>query len=132
MVAKPRSNKKPKAGDTDYQIDRYYQMYYGSDSGKQDSYNKKELAAMKEAYRTAENSSQRRSNKSDNKSMGRVTTNKVTNKYAKGVKTPGRAQPKGTAPKGMTSPPRTGPSSGGGGQSARYGRLTGGLKQHGR
>ena len=31
-----------------------------------------------------------------------------------------------------TSPPRTGPSSGGGGQSARYNRLTGGLKQHGR
>ena len=125
MVAKPRSNKKPKAGDTDYQIDRYYQMYYGSDSGKQDSYNKKELAAMKEADRTAENSSQRSLNKSNNKFMGRVTTNKVTSKYAQGVKSPGRAQPQGT-------PPRTGPSSGGGGQSARYNRLTGGLKQHGR
>ena len=44
----------------------------------------------------------------------------------------GRAMPKGTQPKGVTSPPRTGPSSGGGGQSARYNRLTGGLKQHGR
>ena len=56
--------------------------------------------------------------------------NTVANKRA--TKAGGRAQPRGTAPKGMTSPPRTGPSSGGGGQSARYGRLTGGLKQHGR
>ena len=33
----------------------------------------------------------------------------------------------------QTAPtPRTGPSSGGGGQSARYNRLTGGLRQHGR
>ena len=37
----------------------------------------------------------------------------------------GRAQPKGT-------PPRTGPGSGSGGQSARYSRLTGGLLKHGR
>jgi hypothetical protein len=98
----------------------------GSDSGKQDSYNKKELAAMKEAYRTAENSQQRRENKSNNKFMGRVTTKKVTNKYTKNVQSPGRAQPKGTQPKGMAAPPRTGPSSGGGGQSSRYSRLTGG------
>ena len=65
-------------------------------------------------------------------------TGKVTNKYTKGVKSPGRAQPKGTAPRTAVPrtptalPPRTGPSSGGGGQSARYNRLTGGLKQHGR
>ena len=121
MVAKPRSNKKPKAGDTDYQIDRHYRMYYGSDSGKQDSYNKKELAAMKEAYRTAENSSQRSLNKSNNKFMGRVSTGKVVANRA--AKAGGRAQPKGT-------PPRTAPGSGG--QSARYARLTGGLMKHGR
>ena len=126
MAKKPRSNKKPKASDTDYQVDRYYQMYYGSDSGKQDSYNKKELAAMKEAASRAERHNQRALNKSNNKFMGRVTTNKVANKYAKNVKSPGRAQPKGT-------PPRTGPGSGAGGQSARYSRLTGGgLMKHGR
>jgi len=99
-------------------------------SSAQDSYNQKELAAMREAYRTAENSSQRSLNKSNNKFMGRVSTGKVMANRA--AKAGGRAQPRGTAPKGMTSPPRTGPSSGGGGQSARYGRLTGGLKQHGR
>ncbi len=60
-----------------------------------------------------------------NQGSGRVTTGKVTNKYAEGVKNPGRAQPKGT-------PPRTGPGSGAGGQSARYSRLTGGLMKHGR
>jgi hypothetical protein len=33
----------------------------------------------------------------------------------------------------MAAPPRTGPSSGGGGQGSRYGRLTGGgLIKHGR
>ena len=52
--------------------------------------------------------------------------NKVKDKYTKGVKSPGRAQPKGT-------PPRTGPGSGAGGHSARYSRLTGGgLSKHGR
>jgi len=49
------------------------------------------------------------------------------------AKAGGRAQPKGTQPKGMAAPPRTGPSSGGGGQSSRYSRLTGGgLNKHGR
>ena len=57
--------------------------------------------------------------------------NSVPNQRA--AKAGGRAQPRGTAPKGMTSPPRTGPSSGSGGQSARYNRLTGGgLMKHGR
>ena len=129
MAKKPRSNKKPKASDTDYQIERHYQMYYGSDSDKQNSYNKKELAAMKEASARAERHNQRMLNKSNNKFMGRVTTGKVASKYAKGVKSPGRAQPKGTIPR----PPRTGPGSGAGGQSARYSRLTGGgLMKHGR
>ena len=63
-------------------------------------------------------------------------TGKVTKIRA--AKAGGRAQPKGTAPRTPVPrtptalPPRTGPSSGGGGQSARYNRLTGGLKQHGR
>ena len=60
------------------------------------------------------------------------STGQLRAKYAENVKNPSRAQPKSTTPKGITSPPRTGPSSGGGGQSARYNRLTGGLKQHGR
>ena len=50
-------------------------------------------------------------------------------KYAKNVKSPSRAQPKGTPP---APSPRTGPGSGSGGQSARYNRLTGGLLKHGR
>ena len=50
-------------------------------------------------------------------------TGKVTKTRAD--KAGGRAQPKGT-------PPRTGPGSGSGGQSARYARLTGGLLKHGR
>ena len=50
-------------------------------------------------------------------------TGKVTKIRA--AKAGGRAQPKGT-------PPRTGPGSGSGGQSARYARLTGGLLKHGR
>jgi hypothetical protein len=57
--------------------------------------------------------------------------NTVANKRA--TKAGGRAQPKGTQPKGMARPPRTGPGSGAGGQSARYSRLTGsGLAKHGR
>ncbi len=51
-------------------------------------------------------------------------TGKITKERA--AKAGGRAQPKGT-------PPRTGPGSGAGGQSARYSRLTGGgLMKHGR
>ena len=64
-------------------------------------------------------------------------TGKVTKIRA--AKAGGRAQPKGTAPRTAVPrtptalPPRTGPSSGGGGQSARYNRLTGGgLMKHGR
>jgi len=58
--------------------------------------------------------------------------NKVKNAYKQSVKTPGRAQPKGTQPKGMAPAPRTGPSSGGGAKSL-YNRLTGGgLNKHGR
>ena len=63
-------------------------------------------------------------------------TGKVTKIRA--AKAGGRAQPKGTAPRTPVPrtptalPPRTGPSSGGGGQSARYNRLTGGLMRHGR
>lgn len=57
--------------------------------------------------------------KSAGQGTGKVT--KVRN-----AKAGGRAQPKGT-------PPRTGPGSGAGGQSARYSRLTGGgLMKHGR
>jgi hypothetical protein len=61
------------------------------------------------------------------------STGQTRAKYTKNVKSPSRAQPKGTQPKGMAAPPRTGPSSGGGAQSSRYGRLTGGgLNKHGR
>ena len=49
--------------------------------------------------------------------------NTVANKRA--TKAGGRAQPKGTLP-------RTGPGSGSGGIGARYNRLTGGLRKHGR
>jgi hypothetical protein len=123
---KPKSNRKPKAGDTDYQIDRYYQMYYGSDSQDGPQPSKAELNASK-----AETKRQKRM---FNQYMNDLTSSgKLKAKYAKNVKSPGRAQPKGTQPKGMASPPRTGPSSGGGGQSARYNRLTGGgLNKHGR
>ena len=50
-------------------------------------------------------------------------TGKVTKIRA--AKAGGRAQPKGTLP-------RTGPGSGSGGIGARYNRLTGGLRKHGR
>ena len=64
------------------------------------------------------------------KSSGQGTGKVVADRAAKAG---GRAQPKGTKPTGMASPPRTGPSSGGAGQSARYSRLTGGgLMKHGR
>ena len=54
--------------------------------------------------------------------VDKKSTGKVKDKYAKGVKSPGRAQP-----------PRTGPGSGAGGHSARYSRLTGGgISKHGR
>ena len=59
------------------------------------------------------------------KPITKYNKGEIKNKYAQGVKSPGRAQPKGT-------PPRTGPGSGSGGQSARYNRLTGGLMKHGR
>lgn len=122
MAKKPRLNKKPKASDTDYQIDRYYQMYYGSDSGEEPQPSK----AARNAAKAEEKRMTRMRNDYLNQGSGRVTTGKVKAKYAKGVKNPGRAQPKGT-------PPRTGPGSGAGGQSARYSRLTGsGLAKHGR
>lgn len=125
MAKKPRSNKKPKAGDTDYQIERHYQMYYGSESGEPIQPTKAERNAAK----AEEKRMTRMRNDYLNQGSGRVTTGKVASKYAKGVKSPGRAQPKGTIPR----PPRTGPGSGAGGQSARYSRLTGGgLMKHGR
>ena len=74
----------------------------------------------------------RRSYKLSQSNAGRPNPNKSSVPTQRAAKAGGRAQPRGTAPKGMTPPPRTGPSSGGGGQSARYNRLTGGLKQHGR
>lgn len=111
---KPKSNRKPKAGDTDYQIDRYYQMYYGSESEDRPkpTGSKAETKRQRQMY---------------NQYMNDLTSSgKLKAKYAKNVKSPSRAQPKGTQPKGMSAPPRTGPSSGGGGQSSRYSRLTGG------
>ena len=54
-----------------------------------------------------------------------LTLGQRTAKNNAKAQNPGRAQPKGT-------PPRTGPGSGSGGQSARYNRLTGGLMKHGR
>ena len=122
MAKKPRSNKKPKASDTDYQIERHYQMYYGSESG--------EPIQPTKAERNAANAEARRQKRMFNQYMNDLTSSgKVKAKYAKNVKSPGRAQPKGTIPR----PPRTGPGSGAGGQSARYSRLTGGgLMKHGR
>ena len=122
MAKKPKSNKKPKAGDTDYQIERHYQMYYGSESG--------EPIQPTKAERNAANAEARRQKRMFNQYMNDLTSSgKVKAKYAKNVKSPGRAQPKGTIPR----PPRTGPGSGAGGQSARYSRLTGGgLMKHGR
>jgi len=117
--------KKPKASDTDYQVDRYYQMYYGSDSGEPAQPSK----AARNAAKAEEKRIARMRNDYLNQGSGRISTGKVKAKYAEGVRSPGRAQPKGTMPR----PPRTGPSSGGGGYGARYSRLTGGgLRQHGR
>ncbi len=122
-VKKPKSNKKPKAGDTDYQIDRYYKMYYGPEGGKQPK-------SMRNVFGPESPFSNEERRKLA-KEFG--SKNKVKNAYKQNVKTLGRAQPKGTQPKGMAAPPRTAPSSGGGGQSSRYGRLTGGgLNKHGR
>jgi hypothetical protein len=120
MAKKPRLNKKPKASDTDYQIDRYYQMYYGSDSGEEPQPSK----AARSAAKAEEKRMTRMRNDYLNQGSGRVSKGKVKAKYAKGVKSPGRAQP-----------PRTGPGSGaGGGAGARYTRLTGGggPRSHGR
>ena len=114
---KPKSNTKPKAGDTDYQIDRYYQMYYGSESSKQPK-SSRNVFGSESPFSNEER--RQLAKEFDSK-------NKVKNAYKQNVKNPGRAQPKGTQPKGMASPPRTGPSAGGsGGGSSLYSRLTGG------
>ena len=92
------------------------------------SYTKEEWAAQKGEWTAEAKRMQRMRNDYLNQGSGRVSKGKVKAKYAKGVKSPGRAQPKGT-------PPRTGPGSGaGGGSGARYTRLTGGggPRSHGR
>jgi len=110
---KPKPNRKPKADDIEWDSD------YKKQSKKSRNVFGPESPFSNEERRQLA------------KEFG--SKNKVKNAYKQNVKTPGRAQPKGTQPKGMASPPRTGPNSGGGGQSARYNRLTGGgLNKHGR
>lgn len=141
---KPKSNRKPKSGQnsgfgmSDSEFDKMERRYdermdrlhagtkktgpkvnFG-DADRLQQYKNKERIKYEKTYEF------NKPKKSVGQGTGKVE--KIRN-----AKAGGRAQPKGTQPKGMAAPPRTGPSSGGGGQSSRYSRLTGGgLNKHGR
>ena len=138
MAKKPKSSKNSGVGMSDSEFDRLEKQYdrqmdrlhagtkktgpkvnFG-DADRLQQYKNKERIKYEKTYEF------NKPKKSSGQGTGKVVADRA-------AKAGGRAQPKGTKPTGMASPPRTGPSSGGAGQSARYSRLTGGgLMKHGR
>ena len=132
---KPTSNRKPKVGG-DYVSPSELKASRAEDVRNErmrnqylkDGYRDLKLAAYKDKVKAKYEKTYEFNKPKKSAGEGTGKVEKIRN-----AKAGGRAQPKGTQPKGMAAPPRTGPSSGGGGQGSRYGRLTGGgLNKHGR